>query len=178
MQDAFALVEQGARTVHHDLGYRLVGKKHLERAEPQHRVNQGVGERFLLVDAHIEAPASLERRPANRSNLIARSLGIALGKRGDIVGGKLLTDPLLQPFEHLPARRRRRGGGLVSRRPNAIEERHGSTPSRRARLKENSPRDGVPGSSGTSTQFAASPTASPKSSLTLCAKGLRDEARS
>ena len=178
MQDAFALVEQGARTVHHDLGYRLVGKKRLERPEAQHGINQSVGERFLLRKASIEAAASLERCPANRSDLVARPLGIALGKRGDIVSGKLLANPPLQPLEHFIARRRRSGGGFVSRRPNAIEERHESTPSRRARLKENSPRDGVPGSSGTSTQLAASPTASPKSSLTLCAKGLRDEARS
>ena len=178
MQDAFALVEQGARTVHHDLGYRLVGKKRLERPEAQHGINQSVGERFLLRKASIEAAASLERCPANRSDLVARPLGIALGKRGDIVSGKLLANPPLQPLEHFIASRPRNGRSFISRRPNAIEERHGSTPSRRARLKENSPRDGVPSSSGTSTQLAASPTTSPISSLTLSAKALREEAKS
>ena len=136
------------------------------------------GKRFLLRKAGIEAAASLKRCPANRSDLIARPFGIPLGERRYIVGGKLLANPLLQPLEHFIASRPRSGRSFISRRPHTIEKRHGSTPSRRARLKEKSPREGASDSSDEANEPAASPTTSPISSLTLCAKALREETKS
>ena len=139
---------------------------------------EGVGERFLLRKAGIEAAASLKRCPANRSDLIARPFGIAFGERRYIVGGKLLANPFLQPLEHFIASRPRSGRSFISRRPHTIEKRHGSTPSRRARLKEKSPREGASDSSDEANGSAASPATSPISSLTLCAKALREETKS
>ena len=178
MQNTVALIKQRARPVHHDLGDRLIREKRFERPESQHGINQGVGERFLLRKAGIEAPASLERCPANRSDLVARPLGIALGERRYVVSGKLLANSLLQPLEHFIASRPRSGRSFISRRPHTIEKRHGSTPSRRARLKEKSPREGASDSSDEANEPAASPATSPISSLTLSAKGLREETKS
>ena len=75
-QSPLALDEHAARTVHHDLGYRLVANELIERTEPEHRGEQALNE-FLEHRGLKAAPRFLSvQKPTGGANLVARSLGI------------------------------------------------------------------------------------------------------